>query len=109
MKKFILMMGAASMLALTSMAHAANTNTDTKQPVSKWKCEDFLAVKDTFQPTAVGLGEAINKSGKVEDAVLDVDGVETLTPLVITACKEAPKDSFVQKIKSEWAKVKKDV
>lgn len=105
MKKYILMMGAASLVALTSMAHAA----DTKQPVSKWTCEDFLAVKDTFQPTAVGLGEAINKSGKVEDAVLDVDGVETLTPLVITACKEAPKDSFVQKIKSEWAKVKKDV
>ena len=104
MKKYILMMGAASLVALTSMAHA-----DTKQPVSKWTCEDFLAVKDTFQPTAVGLGEAVNKSGKVEDAVLDVDGVETLTPLVITAFKEAPKDSFVQKIKSEWTKVKKDM
>ncbi|NNG65521.1 HdeA, partial [Pseudomonas fragi] len=56
-----------------------------------------------------GLGEAVNKKGQVEDAVLDVDGVAKITPLVITACKETPKESFVQKIKSEWAKVKKDV
>ena len=104
MKKYILMMGAASLVALTSMAHA-----DTKKPVAKWTCEDFLAVKETFRPTAVVLGEAINKNGKVEDAVLDVDGIEKLTPEVITACEAARDDSFVQKVKSEWAKVKKDV
>ena len=104
MKKHILLMGAVGLVALSTLAQA-----ETKQPVSKWTCADFLAVDETYQPIAVGLGEAVNKKGQVEDAVLDVDGVAKITPLVITACKETPKESFVQKIKSEWAKVKKDV
>ena len=104
MKKYILMMGAASLVALTSMAQAADA-----KPVSKWTCEDFLAVKESFQPTAVGLGEAVNKSGKVEDAVLDVDGVAKVTPEVITACQQDKKATFVHKIKDAWSKVKKDV
>ncbi|WP_241485599.1 HdeA/HdeB family chaperone [Pseudomonas lundensis] len=55
------------------------------------------------------MGEAVNKSGKVEDAVLDVAGVEKITPLIVTACEKDKKASFVQKLKEEWAKVKKDV
>lgn len=105
MKKHILMMGAVSLVAMSTLVHAA----DTKQPVSKWTCEDFLAVDETFQPTAVGIGEAVNKSGKVEDAVVDVAGIAKITPMVVTACKEDQKASFTQKIKDEWAKVKKDM
>lgn len=105
MKKHILIVGAVGLAALSSLAQAA----DTKQPVSKWTCEDFLAVDESFRPTAVGLGEAVNKNGKVEDAVLDVDGVAKITPLVITACEKDQKTSFVQKLKEEWAKVKTDV
>lgn len=105
MKKHLLMIGAASLVALSTLANAA----DTKQPVSKWTCADFLAVDESFRPTAVGLGEAVNKTGKVEDAVLDVDGVAKITPLIVTACEKDQKTSFVQKLKEEWAKVKKDV
>ena len=105
MKKHILLIGAAGLMALSSLAQAETT----KQPVAKWTCSDFLAVDESFQPTAVGLGEAINKKGKVEDAVLDVDGIAKITPIVVTACKETPKESFVSKLKAEWAKVKKDV
>ncbi|MCU1729413.1 acid-activated periplasmic chaperone HdeA [Pseudomonas sp. 7P_10.2_Bac1] len=104
MKKHILMIGAASLLALSTLAQA-----DAKKPLTQWTCEDFLAVNESFQPVAVGLGEAVNKSGKVEDAVLDVDGVAKVTPEVITACKQDPKASFVHKIKDAWGKVKKDV
>ncbi|WP_186351658.1 HdeA/HdeB family chaperone [Pseudomonas lundensis] len=66
-------------------------------------------MRPPFRPTAVGLGEAVNKSGKVEDAVLDVAGVEKITPLIVTACEKDKKASFVQKLKEELAKVKKDV
>ena len=104
MKKHILLLSAVSLVALSGLAQA-----DAKQPVAKWTCADFLAVDESYQPTAIGLGEAVNKKGQVEDAVLDVDGIAKITPLVITACKESPTESFVQKIKSEWAKVKKDV
>ena len=105
MKKHILLIGAAGLMALSSLAQAETT----KQPVANWTCADFLAVDESFQPTAVGLGEAINKKGKVEDAVLDVDGIAKITPIVVTACKETPKESFVSKLKAEWEKVKKDV
>ena len=104
MKKHILLVGVVGLAALSTLAQA-----ETKQPVAKWTCADFLAVDESFQPTAVGLGEAINKQGKVEDAVLDVAGVEKITPLVVTACEKDKKASFVQKLKEEWAKVKKDV
>ncbi|GLX91599.1 acid stress chaperone HdeA [Pseudomonas fragi] len=105
MKKHIVLVGAAGLFALSTLAQAA----DAKQPISAWTCESFLAVDESFRPTAVGLGEAVNKSGKVEDAVLDVAGVEKITPLVVTACEKDKKASFVQKLKEEWAKVKKDV
>lgn len=105
MKKHLLILGTASLVALSTLAQAA----DTKQPVSQWTCESFLAVDDSFRPTAVVLGEAVNKSGKVEDAVLDVAGVEKITPLIVTACEKDKKASFVQKLKEEWDKVKKDV
>ncbi|MCE9905677.1 HdeA/HdeB family chaperone, partial [Hafnia paralvei] len=60
-------------------------------------------------PTAIGFAEALNKKDKPEDAVLDVDGTEKVIPLVIEACKQNPKESFAQKVKSEWKKVKKDM
>lgn len=104
MKKHLLMIGAAGLVALSSLAHA-----DTKPPVSKWTCEDFLAVNETFRPAIVGVGEVVNKNDKVEDAVVDVAGVEKITPLVVTACEQDKKASFVKKLKEEWAKVKKDV
>ncbi|MEB0204265.1 acid-activated periplasmic chaperone HdeA [Pseudomonas sp. CCC3.1] len=104
MKKHILMIGAAGLVAMSTLAQA-----DAKQPVSKWTCADFLAIDESFRPTAVGLGEAVNKSGKVEDAVLDVDGVAKITPLVVTACEKDKSTGFVQKLKEEWSKVKKDV
>jgi len=104
MKKHILMIGAASLLALSTLAQA-----DAKKPLAQWTCEDFLAVNESFQPVAVGLGEAVNKSGKVEDAVLDVDGVAKVTPEVITACQQDKKATFVHKIKDAWSKLKKDV
>ena len=56
MKKHILFMGVVGLAALSTLAQA-----ETKQPVAKWTCADFLAVDESFQPTAVGLGEAINK------------------------------------------------
>ena len=105
--KRILMVGAAGLVAISALTNAADTKTDTKKPVSQWTCEDFLALDESFQPTAVGVAEAVDKSGKVEDAVLDVEGIATVTPMVVAACKEDQKASFRQKIKDEWDKAKK--
>lgn len=103
MKKHILMIGAAGLIAMSTLAQA-----DAKKPLAQWTCADFLAVEAKFQPVAVGLGEAVNKSGKVEDAVLDVDGVEKITPEIVTACEKDKTSGFVHKLKDEWTKLKKD-
>ncbi|NNA27912.1 hypothetical protein HBN84_21845 [Pseudomonas lundensis] len=44
MKKHLLILGTASLVALSTLAQAA----DTKQPVSQWTCESFLAVDDSL-------------------------------------------------------------
>ncbi len=46
-----------------------------------------------------------NKKGKEEDAVIDVDGIETVTPAIIEACKQEPKASFWKKAEAELKKV----
>lgn len=105
MRKQLLVLGVVGLSAIATLAQAA----DHKQPVSKWTCEDFLAVNEKFQPAAVGFAEALNKNGKPEEAVMDVDGTVKITPMVIEACKKDPSSSFSAKLKSIWSDVKKDV
>ncbi|XTZ39284.1 acid-activated periplasmic chaperone HdeA [Salmonella enterica] len=96
-------------LLVSANAQAAD---DTKaanntKPVNSWTCEDFLALEGSFQPTAVGYAEALNNQGKPEDAVIDVQGIETVTPAVVQACTEDKQGSFKTKVESEWNKFKK--
>jgi acid stress chaperone HdeA len=95
----------ALLLAASSMAMAAGSS--GKKPVSKWTCEDFLAVSETDRPVAVGVGEVVSRKGKVEDEVVDVESIATVTPALVQVCGQEPKASFMTKLKSEWAKVKK--
>jgi len=96
---------AALMLAASSMAMAAGST--GKKPVSTWTCEDFLSVDESFRPTAVGIGEVVSRKGKVEDEVVDVDGIAAVTPALVQVCSKEPKASFLTKLKAEWEKVKK--
>lgn len=102
-KKLILSLGVA--LILPSVGFAADKTT----PVNKWTCEDFLAVDTTFQPTAVGFAEALNSKDKPEDAVMDVQGIQTVTPVVVQACNEDKTANFKEKVDHAWDKVKKSM
>ncbi len=77
---------------------------DTKKPVSKWTCEEFLAVQDDFQPKVVYWATAKAKSGK-PDSVVDIEGTEKVVPMIIDDCKKAPSDSFVTKLRNAWRSV----
>ncbi|MBS0849425.1 acid-activated periplasmic chaperone HdeA [Citrobacter sp. JGM124] len=83
-------------LIIPAMSQAA----DQKKPVNNWTCEEFLDIDSTFQPVAVGFSEALNNKDKPEDAVLDVDGIQTLTPLVIQACEADKTASFKKTVDS---------
>ncbi|WP_318558391.1 acid-activated periplasmic chaperone HdeA [Providencia stuartii] len=93
----------AGIITMSLMATSAFATTDTKtvtdtKPVSQWKCEDFLVIDDNFYPTAIGAAEIVTQKGKVEDPTLNISGIETATPLIVDACKKAPKESFIQKV-----------
>jgi acid stress chaperone HdeA len=96
---------AAALLAGTTGAFADSAT----KPLGKMTCEDFLAVDDSFKPKLVYYTVAYAKGGKPEAAVIDVEGTEKITPLLIEECKAKPKASFWQKVKAELRKLKKAV
>lgn len=62
MKKVLgVILGGLLLLPVVSNAADAQKAADNKKPVNSWTCEDFLAVDESFQPTAVGFAEALNK------------------------------------------------
>lgn len=92
-------------LVLASCILAAQAaSADTKKPVSKWTCEEFLTVQDDFQPKVVYWATAKAKSGK-PDSVVDIEGTEKVVPMIIDDCKKAPSDSFVTKLRNAWRSV----
>ena len=87
MKKQLLMIGVVGSLAFSAIANAA----DAKKPVALWDCQDFLGVQESYRPIVISFAEALNNKSKPEDAVLNVEGITTKTPLVVKACNENPK------------------
>lgn len=94
-------------LAIAAVAASA-VAADNKKPVAKWTCEDFIGVDDQFKPKVVYWATAYAKGGKPEASVVDIEGTEKVTPVVIDECQKAPQASFWQKLKGAWAKVEAD-
>lgn len=103
MKKQILILGVTSLLAYSTATMAIEND----KPVTKWTCHDFLTLKETYQPAAITVAEALNKQGKPEDAVLNISGIEKVTPTLLEACKQDPQSNFSTKLQSSWQKLKK--
>lgn len=98
LRKIVLATAVAG-LATTSAFAAGN-----KKPVSKWTCAEFLAVDDQFKPKVVYAATAYSKAGKPEADVIDIEGTERVTPMIVDACTKAPQASFMDKVKTEWQK-----
>lgn len=87
MKKHLILTGLIGLLTISTSGQAA----DTKKPLATWQCQDFLGVQETYRPVVVSYAEALNNKGKAEEAVVDVEGISTRTPLVVKQCNENPK------------------
>ena len=92
-------------LVIGSMAITAAA-ANNKKPVTQWTCADFLAVEDQFRPKVVYAATAYSKAGKPDAEVIDIEGTEKVTPMIITACEGTPRASFWEKLKAEWNKIK---
>jgi acid stress chaperone HdeA len=79
----------------------------TNKPLGKMTCDDFLSFEDSFKPKVVYWAVAYGQGGKPESAGINVAGIEKMIPVLIDACKKAPKDSFWEKVKAEVKKIEK--
>ncbi|MBL8540537.1 MAG: HNS-dependent expression A [Betaproteobacteria bacterium] len=88
-------------LAVAAVATTV-TAADTKKPVAKWTCEEFLAFDNQYKPKVIYWASAHAKGGR---SILDIDGTEKVTPMIIDDCRKAPQASFWQKLQGAWNKV----
>jgi acid stress chaperone HdeA len=95
---------AAVGIAVCCIAFSAQA-AEVKKPLAEWTCADFVGLDAQFQPKAVYWAAAYAKSGKPEAAVLDVEGIEKLTPAVVADCKQDPKASYWTTLKADWQKL----
>ena len=65
-------------------------------------CEDFLVLDDVVKPKVVYWAEGFNRKGKATDAVVDIDATDKLVPVLVTECKQTPKETFWEKIKEHF-------
>ena len=74
--------------------------------IGGWTCEDFVALKESSRPVAVGYASALTSKDKSGQAVLNVKDIETLTPEIYQACSKIPQHSFTEVVAQEWDKFK---
>jgi acid stress chaperone HdeA len=92
-------------LLATSTAAFAQSSSAT-QEVDRMTCEDFVALEDSFKPVAVSWAIVYGEDGKPESAGVSVEGIERMVPVIVEACQTTPKQSFWQKVKAEFTKLR---
>ncbi|MEO6950829.1 MAG: HdeA/HdeB family chaperone [Polyangia bacterium] len=113
MKTTIICAAAGLLLAFAGPAMADKTakpaKTDAKSTkgmtASKMTCQDFVTLEEVQKPKVVYWAEGLNKKGKVDDAVFDVESTDRLVPVLVESCKLTPTEPFVKKAKTESAKM----
>jgi acid stress chaperone HdeA len=95
---------ATTLFASSTMVFGQSST--SKKALEKMTCEDFVGLEDSFKPDAVNWAIAYGEDGKPESAGVSVEGIEQIVPVVIEACQKAPKESFWQKVKAEFTKLR---
>ena len=85
---------------------AFSQSASSKKPLEKMTCEEFVGLEDSFKPNAVSRAVAYGADGKPESADVNVEGIQRVVPVVIEACQKTPKESFWQKVKAEFTKLR---
>jgi HdeA/HdeB family protein len=95
---------ATTLFASSTVAFAQSAS--SKKPLEKMTCEEFVGLEDSFKPHAVSWAVAYGADGKPESAGVNVEGIQRVVPVVIEACQKTPKESFWQKVKAEFTKLR---
>ena len=89
---------ATTLFASSTMAFAKTVETMT--------CEDFVGLEDSFKPDAVYWAIAYGADHEPESAGVSGEGIERMVPVIVEACQTTPEQSFWQKVKAEFTKLR---
>ncbi len=92
-----------AVLAALSTGMVTQQAVAESQTPEKMTCKEFVALDDAIKPKVVYWAEGLNKKGKPVDSVVDVDETDKLVPVLVTECKDEPKQSLMKKIKEHAA------
>ncbi|MBW6087396.1 acid-activated periplasmic chaperone HdeA [Escherichia coli] len=106
MKKVLgVILGGLLLLPVVSNAADAQKAADNKKPVnSPGPVKISRLWTNPSSQLQLVFAEALNNKDKPEDAVLDVQGIATVTPAIVQACTQDKKANFKDKVKGEWDK-----
>lgn len=94
-------------IAMAETAKATTKEDLAKKKVSEITCEDFNGLDESFKPTVITwiTGFHVGDDKDSDETVIDVDGIEKVTPFIVEACQAEPKASFWKKAEAELKKV----
>jgi acid stress chaperone HdeA len=105
LQRLVIGVVSATLVAGSTVAFAQSDG--TKKPPGKMTCEDFIGLEDSFKPKIVYWAVAYGQGGKPESAGVNVAGIEKMVPVLIDGCKQAPKESFWEKVKAKVKQLEK--
>jgi acid stress chaperone HdeA len=91
-------------------ATANNARAAAVQPAKAIKpmeltCREFLSYDEVTRPQIVYWSEGMNRNGKPQDAVIDVERINSLVPVLVDDCRKEPQTSYWKKMKEEFKRV----
>ena len=104
LKRIAIAVLTTTLFASSTVAFAQSAS--SKKPLEKMTCEEFVGLEDSFKPHAVSWAVAYGADGKPESAGVNVEGIQRVVPVVIEACQKTPQESFWQKVKAEFTKLR---
>ena len=91
---------AAALLSVTLLLPLAEA-TPGRSSLARMTCADFLAQEDAAKPQIVYWAAIHDGGGRLANAFVDVDGTDSIVPVLVAKCQTAPQDSFWPKVKGE--------
>ncbi|QYF92359.1 HdeA family protein [Massilia sp. PAMC28688] len=95
----ITLLASAATVSSLSMAHEANMQ--SKKPIVKTTCQDYLAMDEVLKPKFIYYVVGNAKRGKPEAVYFDVDYVERIVPAIEKYCRVHLTASAYQRVIAE--------
>lgn len=101
MKSLLRLTILASAVTVTSFGLAHETDIQSKKPIVKTTCKEYLAMDEVLKPKFIYYVVGQTKRGKPETVYFDVDYVERIVPSIEKYCRVHLTASAYQRVIAE--------